>query len=355
MEFSFGYQLTDIEHTFFDWVEPYLQSIEEIYFPWIYMPSGRTALGKKGGITDYTAQERLIYDLRLFKREGIKLDLLFNSSCYGSDAISLQLENDICSVVDYLEGAVGGVEIVTTTSPAIAFVIKKNYPHIRTRASINMRIGTIAGMKYLADVFDEYNVQREYNRDLLHLKRLKKWADDNGKRLYLLANSGCLSFCSGQTFHDNMVAHEEEIAQKVKIKEYGLEFGKPGSRSMYTCWNYLSDKNNLPDILKASWIRPEDLHRYEELFSVIKLASRIHIAPAIVLKAYSEGKWRGNLADLLEPGFSSLIEPYIIDNTMFPQDWFDTVTTCGRNCGECRYCDELFPKLLNRQGNSELI
>ena len=78
------------------------------------------------------------------------------------------------------------VDSVATTSLAVVNTVKKHYPDIRTRASVNMRIGTVTAMEYVAHLFDEYCVQREYNRDPEHLRELRTWADANGKRLSLL-------------------------------------------------------------------------------------------------------------------------------------------------------------------------
>lgn len=45
---------------------------------------------------------------------------------------------------------------------------------------------------------------------------------------FRLANSGCMNFCSGQTFHDNLVAHEREINEIVNINR----------ESSSLCWDY---------------------------------------------------------------------------------------------------------------------
>ena len=74
-----------------------------------------------------------------------------------------------------------------------------------------MEIGTIQGMDYLAEYFDGYYMKRECNRNFDVIKNLKNWCDNNGKTLHLLANSGCLNYCSAHTFHDNLVSHEAEI------------------------------------------------------------------------------------------------------------------------------------------------
>ena len=70
----------------------------------------------------------------------------------------------------------------------------------------------VEAMEYLQNDFDGYYYKRELNKNLSQVKMLKSWCDANGKKLYMLANSGCLNFCSARQFHDNLVAHEREIA-----------------------------------------------------------------------------------------------------------------------------------------------
>jgi collagenase-like PrtC family protease len=331
----------DSSPTFFDLCQPWLDSIAEVYFPWVYQSSGRDPLGEDHFMLDHTATERLIYDLRLFKKNGKKLDLLFNSNCYGADAVSLRLEGEIFSIIEYLSIAVGDVDIVTTTSPVIAYIVKSKYPSIRTRASVNMRIGTVCGMRYLMDVFDEYLIQREYNRDIEHLKKLKHWADVNGKKLYILANSGCLAHCSGQTFHDNLVAHKWDLNNRSRIAAFS---GKDG-RAINTCWNYFKAQGSLIDLLRATWIRPEDIGNYEGFFDIVKIATRLNPAPALVLRAYAQGFWKGNLTDLFEPQLSSVIAPRVLDNTAFGGDWFQTTSVCRRHCEDCSYCEDTYHQI----------
>ena len=339
MKFSVGYQLCEEgERPFADIVGEYRDHIAEVYFPWADMPSGRAPLSTTRGYTDWTAQERLENDLVAFRKMGLKLDLLFNASCYGGGAVSKFLENQVTSVIDHLGNVVGGVDTVTTMSLAVAHTVKASFPRIEVRASINMRVGTIKGMQYVADLFDGYHVQREYNRDLEHLSRLRQWADANGKKLYILVNSGCMRFCSGQTFHDNMVSHETEIDETANI---------PGW-TPHVCWNFLRDRSHWPAVLQNTWVRPEDLHHYDGLFPVVKLATRMHSRPQSVIRAYVEGRYSGNLLDLFEPGFSPAFHPEIIDNQKFPEDWFDRTSHCDKNCESCGYCASVLDKVLTR-------
>lgn len=337
MKFAVGYQLSSEEFSFIDTITPYINKIAEVYFPWMDSASGRAVMTRRRGYTNWHAQRILERDLCELKKRGILLDVLFNASCYGKDAISQHLTNTIHSTLDYLEDLVDGVDIVTTTSPAIAHIVKsRKGKEVRVRASVNMRIGTIKGMQYVSHLFDEFYIQREYNRDLDRISELSKWANSNGKKLYMLANSGCLNFCSGQIFHDNMVAHEEELDEQQNITGF----------QAHMCWNYLSNRESWVSLLQNSWIRPEDLHNYEPWFDVVKLATRMHSSMERVLDAYCSGRFYGNLLTLFEPGFAKALYPNYMDNTKFPSDWFKKTTTCHKNCHECDYCKNVLDNVL---------
>lgn len=337
MQFAVGFRLhEEYEEPFSSLVERYRQHISEVFFAWQDIPSGRSAAATCHGFTDWTAQARTEEELRRIHDLGVKLDLVLNANCHGQYAMSEKLANTVCSVITHLQNTVGGPEIVTTASPAVAHTVKKNFPHIEVRASVNMRIGTVKGMEYMAEYFDSFHVQRDYNRDLVRLRELKAWADKNGKKLILLANSGCFSFCSGQTFHDNLVAHEAEVCEVANMKDF----------NPYVCWRMLKDRENWHYLLENTWIRPEDLHNYEDIVDTVKLATRMHDRPDMVIAAYASGSFHGNLLDLFEPGFGRALMPYAILNDRFPAEWFTQTTTCDKQCHSCGYCKALLEKVL---------
>jgi len=341
MKFAVGFQLYEKgEEPFSQLVEAYRPHISELFFPWQDIATGRSSVATRHGYTDWTAQARTEEELRAIRAMGVKLDLLFNGNCYGGYALSEKLANTVISTVRHLEDAVGGVEIVTTTSPAVAHTLKKHFPGVEVRASVNMKIGTVKGMQYLSDLFDSFHVQRDYNRDLPHLRMLKKWADANGKKLVLLANSGCFAHCSGQSFHDNLVAHESEICEVDNLKDF----------TPYVCWRALKDRANWPMLLQNTWIRPEDLHYYEGLFDTVKLATRMHSLPGMVIDAYARGRFYGNTLDLFEPGFGRAIAPYVINNAAFPDDLFQKTAECDKLCHKCGYCAAVLDKVLMNTG-----
>lgn len=165
-----------------------------------------------------------------------------------------------------------------------------------------MEIGTIEGMEYLKDYFDSYYMKRELNRDFESIKTLHKWCESNEKKLFILANSGCLNYCSAHNFHDNLVAHEEEIAKMDNAYNFGG-----------ICREFLKNKDNYSKLIDyTNFVRPEDIEKYEPYFVAAKLATRVHKAPSMVLNSYIRGKYSGNILELLEPAHS--IYPYVIEN-----------------------------------------
>ena len=336
MKFAVGYQLSEKdENSFGDVIGEFLDQVEEVYFPWLDMPSGRAVMTVHDGCVNWNGRETLENDLRFLKKRNIKLNLLLNANCYGRDSLSEHFENFTCSLIAYLCENIG-LDAVTTTSLFVAKTVKKNFPSLDIRASVNMRIGTVNSMQMTAAFFDSFCLQREFNRDLERIAELKSWADENGKKLHILANSGCFNFCPGQVFHDNLVAHEKEIAGMRNVAGW----------NPCVCRGYLAERRAWPALLQNSWIRPEDLVHYEDLFSLVKLATRMHSSPQRVMRAYINRKFSGNLLDLFEPGLAPLLYPYIIDNSKFPADWFKRVSSCNRRCHKCDYCEKVLDAAL---------
>jgi len=339
MKLAVGYPIKyEDGEQFADVVRNYGEHIGEVYFAWLDMPSGRSAMTARGGLADRNGQRDLEDDLRRIKQNGVKLNLLLNANCYGRDSLSRHLGDRIRALVAHLLETTG-LDAVTTASLMMAGILKEEFPALDIRASVNMRTGSVKAMEYVADIMDSFYIQREYNRDLDKIVEMKQWADRHGKGLYMLANSGCLNFCAGQVFHDNLVAHEAEISSMDNLH----------GRNPVLCWNYYREKANWVAFLQNSWVRPEDLHRYEDYFPMVKLATRMHDHPARVIRAYSRRQFDGNLMELLEPGHAPLFEGFLIANGRFPADWFDKTTACGKRCHCCNYCAEVLNQVLERK------
>lgn len=298
MKFSVGMQTGD--PLFLQRILEEKEKICEVYFSWGELPNGRGQSPQREA-TLWEAQNALAEALTKVRKVGIGLHLLLNGNCYGGDSLSRRLFERIGDTVELFRSRFG-LKGITTTSPVIAKFLKANFPDLPLRASVNMEIGTALGMDYLHELFDGFYLKREFNRDFERIRKLKAYCDKKGKKLYLLANSGCLNFCSARTFHDNLVSHEAEISTRDNAFDFtGL------------CRDYLKRKENYPQLYQnMNFLRPEEVSLYEGLVESMKLATRVHPCPTLVLDSYLRGSYEGDLLRLLEPTHS--IYPYALEN-----------------------------------------
>lgn len=334
MKFSVGYQLTK-NGSFTAAVKENRDKIGEIYFALPEFANGRNGRSVETELTDYEYRERMETELRELSALNIPFNWLLNAECYGRHAQSRAFFNNIGNTADYLISRYG-LKSVTTTSPLIAKFFKQNFPETDVRASVNMEIGTAVGMDYIAEYFDSFYLKREYNRDFGKIAEIKGWCADNGKRLFGLANSGCLNYCSVHTFHDNLVAHENEAAEMDNAYQFEGQ-----------CRIYLKNGEKRKKWLSISnFIRPEDVALYEGLFDGLKLATRVNRNAAGVIRAYCCGSYSGNLPGLLEPDHSALFYPAVIENKKIPDDFGVKTASCDKRCEKCGYCEKALANAL---------
>lgn len=330
MKFTVGYQLQE-SGKLMEEILRNRERIYEVYFAWGTMPSGRGGTAYHSSLMPYEAIQLQMEQLTALAAHGIATNLLLNANCYGKDSLSRRFLSQTGDLIaDFREKL--GLRSVTTTSPILAHFIKENFAELEVRASVNMEIGTVEGMEYLAEDFDSYYYRRELNRDLRQVARLRQWCDRNGKKLFMLANSGCLNFCSARQFHDNLVAHEQEIAQMDN-----------GARFVSQCSRFVSKEEHRTRILRhLNCVRPEELHLFEPYVEAAKLATRVSPRPENTVRAYMAGTYGGNLLDLLEPSHAGAFYPNILDNAALPRDYCEHVAHCDKHCEACDYCTDAY-------------
>ena len=331
---SVGYSITDENQPLFcETVERFKDNIGEVYFAFTGIPSGRSALG--GDLSFFDTTEQLIFELDKISKMGIKLNLLFNAACLGDEALSKAHEKQVISVLQFLGDRVKLPDTVTTMSPVTAQIVHKFDSKIDVRASVNMKISTVKGIEYVEHLFDSFCIFRDINRNLEELKEVSDYLRKNSKGISILANSGCLRGCSMQSFHDNVVAHEEGI-----LKQNNLSYASASG-----CHEFFSNKENHFKLLQNTWIRPEDLHNYEGFVDMVKLATRAHDRPEAVIGAYARGSYHSNLVDLFEPSHTQLLNPTVVANDLFPDDFFVKTAKCNKKCNTCNYCKNVWDKV----------
>lgn len=200
-----------------------------------------------------------------------------------------------------------------------------------------MRLRNTLAFEYLAPLYDSYYICRDVQRDLPTFRTIAAWCKDHGKKLCLLANSGCVRNCPWQVFHETLLSHKFSNT----FQEMGLQ------NLELLCNRIFSQDKVFTDFLRCSWIRPEDIHVFEPMLETIKLSTREARFPLEIVEAYVNGSYEGNLLRLMDPYHAFGFRPNRIDNKSFPADWVTSgiAAKCAENCTHCGKCEEILKQV----------
>jgi collagenase-like PrtC family protease len=265
---------------------------------------------------------------------NIRVNLVLNSTCDGSDWYCPQ---NINNIVDYVKKVhtTYNIEAITLANPILIREIKQKLPNIEICASVLSDIDCFQKAVFFRELgADTITPDANINRDLKLLSEIK---DVTGARIKIMVNEGCLYKCPFRKFHFNYMSH---ISKELKMeKGYFLQY----------CHGIIY--NDLSQLLKSCWIRPEDIHKYREITSSFKIVGR-ELPGSKVLraaKAYMEESWDGDIMDIVSSSLGSFAlnyATYLDNKSLDKYDFFHKVTSCDHKCTQCNYCEWLTSKLL---------
>ncbi|NOQ55523.1 MAG: hypothetical protein GQ477_01815 [Nanohaloarchaea archaeon] len=289
--------------------------IEEVYLagPQEYFGSGRVT--PKYELVDF------IDVIKFCHENGLKVNLLLNSQCEGLEWYNPQ---NVSRIINYVKDLHNNHELdtVTIANPLFIQKIRKELPKIKICASVLSYVNSVQRAMFF-DKFgvDEIIPDRDINRDLELLIQIKESVN---AKLKLMVNEGCLYECPYKLFHDNWISHasKEGIRIDPALKNCGAIFKIDNSQ-----------------LLKSSWIMPEDMKKYRKITECFKLVGRDKSNEFILTsaKAYLSETSTTNLMDIING-----TPQFFVDSMMLTKsNFFETVTSCNQNCFKCNYCEFL--------------
>ena len=334
-KFAVGHFLTkepDDPASFAELAKRFAPRLREVYFPWPGLSNARAKV-----YDNPDDEARIAADLKYCREHGMKLDILANATCYGDKAFTEEQRLQIIGIIRNLDKRGLYPEIITTTSPYVAKIFKMNFPDIEIRASVNMRLRNTLALEYLAPLYDSFYICRDVQRDLPTFRTMAAWCRDHGKKLCLLANSGCVRNCPWQVFHETLLAHN-----------FSMISNEMAQQNLILLCNQLFLTKKRAEFLRCSWIRPEDVHVFEPELETIKLSTREAKYPHEIVEAYVNGSYDGDLLRLTDPIHTFGFRPYRIENKAFPADWVTSgiAGKCAENCTHCGKCDQILNQVL---------
>lgn len=246
--------------------------------------------GVSGGRPRYLATPLSESDLRhyinLLDRHGIAFNYLLNGACFGNREWTRPWQKRVKALLTKLGD--WGVRRVTVSTPFLLELIKRRFPEFKVRVGIYAQVDTPRRASFWEDLgadditLESFSINRDFRR-LTAIRRSVRCG------LQLIANHVCLLNCPLQSYHQNSFAHASYDTRTLFIDYCFLRCSRLR----------LADPSQF---IKTAWIRPEDLSVYEAMgYTTFKLLERG--IPSVELlrrvKAYSERRFSGNLAELL--------------------------------------------------------
>lgn len=294
-------------------------------------PTGLSAFWSAGSAGEQVYSVRLHEFLSNVARAGVKLVMAYDLLCIEDERGA---SDRMAALGDELKfyGTVYGVRTVRVASPSDGVMAKSIDPAVRVHCSANMFIGASWQVEQVRAFADVIVLDRDVNRDVSRIAEVRRCF---GKEIRLVANEGCLFHCANRIRHLSRLSHLGPAGHGALpcVKAYGRDAALP---------------------LRSPIIRPEDVARYEGIADSLQIETAWASTAAVdrILGAYTAGRYRGNLCDLLSsPGLQGALAAKeggapALRNEEIPGDYFDTVSRCRNECDRCRYCDEVARKAM---------
>jgi collagenase-like PrtC family protease len=242
-----------------------------------------------------------------------------------------------------------GCDGVVLTIPYLMEIVKEQFPKLKIRVSTTAKVNSVNKARYFealgaSAITPDVMINRNF-------KVLEKMVKATKCEINLLMTDGCLYECPYRQYHYAICGHASQTYSSRAYQDYPV---------IACSMAKLADP---AEIMRCRWVRPEDIPHYEAIgISSFKIGGRRLTTDRLLLsiKAYSEKRYDGNLADIIE-GFafiadgvmeqnpnSDAIKPHLrIDNTKLDGfiDFFKK-QDCEANCSECKYCEQWAKKAI---------
>lgn len=250
--------------------------------------------GRASFILPEVSKNKLKNHVEEAHRNGVEFNYLLNGVCLGNREYTASGRSRIRELLDWLVEI--RVDSVTVVLPFLADLIRKKYPQLKIHVSVCANVNSVQEAKYWQDFGAEViNLQSTtLNRDFKALGKIRGQIDC---KLSLIANNVCLYACPFVQQHYTSGTHSSQDAGFSNTYPFG-----DYSKVSCTVLKFQDPVN----IIRSIWIRPEDVHYYEEIgIDYLKFSGRNKDADFIskIVNAYLARSYEGNLVELF-PFFS---------------------------------------------------
>jgi len=317
------------------------------------LPTSMTGSGGSGPDIPKMTKEQAEDYIKLAHSVGLNFDYLLNAPCMNNMEWDEDTHRELLRHLEWISSI--GVDSVTVAIPYLLELIKKQFPHLNVRVSTIAKVNSVARAQLFESLgADSITLDANINRDFKLLKAIKSTVKCE---LNVLMNNLCLYHCPYEYYHYSTLGHASQSYNPLN-----------GFRMDYCVLRCTIDRLcDTSQIIKARWVRPEDIHVYEEIgIDFFKISGRSMSTKWILnaTAAYSSRQYQGNLYDVLNAlnptiNYASLgslgtqitmigAPPKVyIDNQALDGfiDFFKK-QDCPSGCAHCDYCQKIADKVV---------
>lgn len=241
-----------------------------------------------------------------------------------------------------------GIHSLTIALPSLIKIIKTTGLDFKIKTSTLCQVTNAAkALAYKKMGVERIVIDESINRDFQEIKRIRQVSGEN---LELIVNSICHKNCIYRVYHYNQIAIDS-------VREAGRV-----SADYYSHRCILQRYDNISNILRLSWIRPEDIKYYTDIgIQYFKLQGRHTVKkgnPARAVECYFKESFDGSLMELLDlfnptSSFQVYIDNKKLDGFLKP--FVETQGFCKNTCSTCGYCDRYARECINYPQAAEVI
>lgn len=271
--------------------------------------------------------------VKFAEKFNIDISLAFNTVCFGLEKFKKSFQDELVRMAENLYNS--GVHHIIISDPFIMEIIKEKVPQLKIIVSVFAEVDSLNRLEFYNKLgVDRIIIPHELNRNT---ENLKTFVEKSRCDLEVILNLACYHYCARGDCHSMYTGH---YTGDMRSKTFG---------DYYTSWCYRHKVNSPGGFLSQDWIRPEDVHRYEEMgIKYFKIAGRATATSWIkrTANAYLDRSYDGNLCDLITSyypftdRFEADVKPFSFPNKNL-DEIMDILYSCGHHCEGCRRCGAL--------------
>jgi collagenase-like PrtC family protease len=317
------------------------------------LPTSMIGSGGRGPDNIHMMENQAEEYIKRAHSAGLNFDYILNAPSMGNMEWDENTHRELLEHIRWITSI--GVDSVTVSIPYLIELIKRQFPHLNVRVSTIAHVSSAARAKLFESLgADSITLDINVNRDFTLLKAIRSAVNCE---LTVLLNNLCLYQCPYEYYHHDTLGHASQ--------SYNPLHGYYEDYCVLHCT--LDRLCDISQNIKCRWVRPEDIHAYEEIgIDMFKTSGRSMPAERILntAVAYSSRHYQGNLYDILnvitpkiEFGNSDL--PGVQNNVIGPPprlyidnqalegflDFFKK-QNCLSGCAHCDYCQRIANKVI---------